>query len=82
MLEVFFCDVMINSYFLEKLVYLVKLIKFGKCIYFVVDMLGFCVFVLIDMINDEIDMFINGVVFDLMNEVKKVCEIKLDVGYI
>ncbi|ENY6922019.1 hypothetical protein [Escherichia coli] len=79
--EVFFRDAMTNSYSLEKLVYLVKSIKAGKCVYSVADMSGSRVFALIDMINDEIDTFTNGAVFDLMNEAKKACEIKLDAGY-
>ncbi|HCQ3022613.1 TPA: hypothetical protein OHP99_005646, partial [Escherichia coli] len=79
--EVFFRDAMTNSYSLEKLVYLVKSIKSGKCVYSIADMSGSRVFALIDMINDEIDTFTNGAVFDLMNEAKKACEIKLDAGY-
>ena len=79
--EVFFRDAMANSYSLEKLVYLVKSIKAGKCVYSVADMSGSRVFALIDMINDEIDTFTNGAVFDLMNEAKKANEIKLDAGY-
>ena len=64
--EVFFRDAMTNSYSLEKLVYLVKSIKAGKCVYSVADMSGSRVFALIDMINDEIDTFTNGAVFDLI----------------
>ncbi|EPG2242851.1 hypothetical protein H4H52_003886 [Escherichia coli] len=79
--EVFFREAMTNSYSLEKLVYLVKSIKAGKCVYSVADMSGSRVFALIDMINDEIDTFTNGAVFDLMNEAKKANEIKLDAGY-
>ena len=69
--EVFFREAMTNSYSLEKLVYLVKSIKSGKCVYSVADMSGSRVFALIDMINDEIDTFTNGAVFDLMNEAKR-----------
>lgn len=36
--EVFFREAMTNSYSLEKLVYLVKSIKSGKCVYSVADM--------------------------------------------
>ncbi|HGK4254941.1 TPA: hypothetical protein ACJ2P8_004433 [Klebsiella pneumoniae] len=79
--EVFFREAMTNSYSLEKLVYLVKSIKSGKCVYSVADMSGSRVFALIDMINDEIDTFTNGAVFDLMNEAKQANEIKLDAGY-
>ena len=79
--EVFFREAMTNSYSLEKLVYLVKSIKSGKCVYSIADMSGSRVFALIDMINNEIDTFTNGAVFDLMNEAKKACEIKLDAGY-
>ncbi|EJA1145801.1 TPA: hypothetical protein KFP18_004358 [Escherichia coli] len=79
--EAFFREAMTNSYSLEKLVYLVKSIKSGKCVYSVADMSGSRVFALIDMINDEIDTFTNGAVFDLMNEAKKANEIKLDAGY-
>ena len=79
--EVFFREAMTNSYSLEKLVYLVKSIKSGKCVYSVADMSGSRVFALIEMINDELETFTNGAVFDLMNEAKKECEIKLDDGY-
>ncbi|MCF2295219.1 hypothetical protein LGS00_24220 [Enterobacter hormaechei] len=79
--EVFFREAMTNSYSLEKLVYLVKSIKSGKCVYSVADMSGSRVFALIEMINDEMETFTNGAVFDLMNEAKKACEIKLDAGY-
>ncbi|AWR71412.1 hypothetical protein CUN65_24255 (plasmid) [Enterobacter hormaechei subsp. xiangfangensis] len=79
--EVFFREAMTNSYSLEKLVYLVKSIKSGKCVYSVADMSGSRVFALIEMINDELETFTNGAVFDLMNEAKKACEIKLDAGY-
>lgn len=79
--EVFFREAMTNSYSLEKLVYLVKAIKSGKCVYSVADMSGSRVFALIEMINDELETFTNGAVFDLMNEAKKACEIKLDAGY-
>ena len=77
----FFREAMTNSYSLEKLVYLVKSIKSGKCVYSVADMSGSRVFALIEMINDELETFTNGAVFDLMNEAKKACEIKLDAGY-
>ncbi|ELY2922593.1 hypothetical protein G9X50_20510 [Cronobacter sakazakii] len=79
--EVFFREAMANSYSLEKLVYLVKSIKSGKCVYSVADMSGSRVFALIEMINDEIDTFTNGAVYDLMNEAKKVNELKPDAGY-
>ncbi len=79
--EVFFREAMTNSYSLEKLVYLVKSIKAGKCVYSVADMSGSRVFALIELINDEVETFTNGAVFDLMNEAKKECEIKLDAGY-
>ncbi len=79
--EVFFREAMTNSYSLEKLVYLVKSIKSGKCVYSVADMSEYRVFALIEMINDEMETFTNGAVFDLMNEAKKACEIKLDAGY-
>lgn len=79
--EVFFREAMTNSYSLEKLVYLVKSIKAGKCVYSVADMSGSRVFALIELINDEVETFTNGAVFDLMNEAKKDCEIKLDAGY-
>ncbi|QLO45352.1 hypothetical protein HV198_24310 (plasmid) [Citrobacter freundii] len=79
--EVFFREAMTNSYSLEKLVYLVKSIKSGKCVYSVADMSGSRVFALIEMINDELETFTNGAVFDLMNEAKKANEIKLDAGY-
>ncbi|MBF9190175.1 hypothetical protein I4I62_17880 [Enterobacter hormaechei] len=79
--EVFFREAMTNSYSLEKLVYLVKSIKSGKCVYSVADMSGSRVFALIEMINDEMETFTNGAVFDLMNEAKKENEIKLDAGY-
>lgn len=79
--EAFFREAMTNSYSLEKLVYLVKSIKSGKCVYSVADMSGSRVFALIEMINDEMETFTNGAVFDLMNEAKKACEIKLDAGY-
>ena len=79
--EVFFREAMTNSYSLEKLVYLVKSIKSGKCVYSVADMSGSRVFALIEMINDEMETFTNGAVFDLMNEAKKAWEIKLDAGY-
>lgn len=79
--EVFFREAMTNSYSLEKLVYLVKSIKSGKCVYSVADMSGSRVFALIEMINDELETFTNGAVFDLMNEAKKENEIKLDAGY-
>ncbi|WP_368568540.1 hypothetical protein [Enterobacter roggenkampii] len=79
--EVFFREAMTNSYSLEKLVYLVKSVKSGKCVYSVADMSGSRVFALIEMINDELETFTNGAVFDLMNEAKKACEIKLDAGY-
>lgn len=79
--EVFFREAMTNSYSLEKLIYLVKSIKSGKCVYSVADMSGSRVFALIEMINDELETFTNGAVFDLMNEAKKACEIKLDAGY-
>lgn len=79
--EVFFREAMTNSYSLEKLVFLVKSIKTGECVYSVADMCGSRVFALIEMIKDEIDTFTNGAVFDLMNEAKKACEIKLDAGY-
>ena len=79
--EVFFREAMTNSYSLEKLVYLVKSIKSGKCVYSVADMSGSRVFALIEMINDELETFTNGAVFDLMNEAKKESEIKLDAGY-
>ncbi|HED1651926.1 TPA: hypothetical protein R4S58_003605 [Enterobacter hormaechei subsp. hoffmannii] len=79
--EAFFREAMTNSYSLEKLVYLVKSIKSGKCVYSVADMSGSRVFALIEMINDEVETFTNGAVFDLMNEAKKACEIKLDAGY-
>lgn len=79
--DVFFREAMANSYSLEKLVYLVKSIKYGKCVYSVADMSGSRVFALIEMINDEIDTFTNGAVFDLMNEAKKLNELKPDAGY-
>ncbi|HCD6987664.1 TPA: hypothetical protein NDX14_004724 [Enterobacter hormaechei] len=79
--EAFFREAMTNSYSLEKLVYLVKSIKSGKCVYSVADMSGSRVFALIEMINDELETFTNGAVFDLMNEAKKENEIKLDAGY-
>ena len=79
--EVFFREATTNSYSLEKLVYLVKSIKSGKCVYSVADMSGSRVFALIEMINDELETFTNGAVFDLMNEAKKANEIKLDAGY-
>lgn len=79
--ESFFRDAMTNSYSLEKLVYLVSSIRSGKCSYSIADMSGSRVFALIELINDEIETFTNGAVFDLMNEAKKVCEIKLDAGY-
>lgn len=79
--EVFFREAMTNSYSLEKLVYLVKSVKSGKCVYSVADMSGSRVFALIEMMNDELETFTNGAVFDLMNEAKKACEIKLDAGY-
>ncbi|MBJ8899714.1 hypothetical protein I5418_21725 [Citrobacter braakii] len=79
--EAFFREAMTNSYSLEKLVYLVKSIKSGKCVYSVADMSGSRVFALIEMINDELETFTNGAVFDLMNEAKKANEIKLDAGY-
>ena len=79
--EAFFREAMTNSYSLEKLVYLVKSIKSGKCVYSVADMSGSRVFALIEMINDEMETFTNGAVFDLMNEAKKENEIKLDAGY-
>ena len=79
--EVFFREAMTNSYSLEKLVYLVKSIKSGKCVYSVAEMSGSRVFALIEMINDEMETFTNGAVFDLMNEAKKENEIKLDAGY-
>lgn len=79
--EAFFREAMANSYSLEKLVYLVKSIKSGKCVYSVADMSGSRVFALIEMINDELETFTNGAVFDLMNEAKKENEIKLDAGY-
>ena len=79
--EVFFREAMTNSYSLEKLVYLVKSIKSGECVYSVADMSGSRVFALIEMINDELETFTNGAVFDLMNEAKKENEIKLDAGY-
>ncbi|WBM72978.1 hypothetical protein OH773_22310 (plasmid) [Buttiauxella sp. WJP83] len=79
--ETFFREAMTNSYSLEKLVYLVKSIKDGKCVYSVADMSGSRVFALIDMISDELETFTNGAVFDLMNEAKKAYEIKLDAGY-
>ncbi|EEP8077705.1 hypothetical protein HCM92_003955 [Salmonella enterica subsp. enterica serovar Braenderup] len=79
--EAFFREAMTNSYSLEKLVYLVKSIKSGKCVYSVADMSGSRVFALIEMINDELETFTNGAVFNLMNEAKKENEIKLDAGY-
>ncbi|EAV9187383.1 hypothetical protein GLX95_23850 [Salmonella enterica] len=79
--EVFFREAMTNSYSLEKLVYLVTSIKAGKCAYSVADMSGSRVFALVEMINDEMETFTNGAVYDLMNEAKKECEVKLDAGY-
>ncbi|ELQ1309872.1 hypothetical protein QTL24_004210, partial [Salmonella enterica subsp. enterica serovar Eko] len=79
--EVFFREAMTNSYSLEKLVYLVTSIKAGKCVYSVADMSGSRVFALVEMINDEMETFTNGAVYDLMNEAKKECEVKLDAGY-
>ena len=79
--ECFFREAMTNSYSLEKLVYLVKSIKSGKCVYSVADMSGSRVFALIEMISDEMETFTNGAVFDLMNEAKKACELKPDAGY-
>lgn len=79
--ESFFREAMTNSYSLEKLVYLVKSIKSGKCVYSVADMSGSRVFALIEMICDEMETFTNGAVFDLMNEAKKACELKPDAGY-
>lgn len=79
--EVFFREAMTNSYSLEKLVYLVKSIKSGKCEYSLGDMGGSRTFALVHMIREEIDVFTNGAVFDLMNEVKKANELRLDMGY-
>ncbi|EBH8226483.1 hypothetical protein DNZ94_15700 [Salmonella enterica subsp. enterica serovar Anatum] len=79
--EVFFREAMTNSYSLEKLVYLVTSIKAGKCVYSVADMSGSRVFALVEMINDEMETFTNGAVYDLMNEAKKEYEVKLDAGY-
>ncbi|HBR7651480.1 hypothetical protein ACLAI9_26180 (plasmid) [Klebsiella pneumoniae] len=79
--EVFFREAMTNSYSLEKLVYLVKSIKAGKCEYSTEDMSGSRVFALVHMIKDEVEVFTNGAVFDLMNEVKRANDLRLDAGY-
>ncbi|EGT4373679.1 hypothetical protein AUM47_19665 [Cronobacter malonaticus] len=79
--EVFFREAMTNSYSLEKLVYLVKSIKAGKCEYSKDDMSGSRVFALVHMIKDEVEVFTNGAVFDLMNEVKRANDLRLDAGY-
>lgn len=79
--EVFFREAMTNSYSLEKLVYLVKSIKSGHCQYSLSDMGGSRVFALVHLIKDEVEVFTNGAVFDLMNEVKKANELRLDMGY-
>lgn len=79
--EMFFREAMENSYSLEKLVYLVKSIKSGKCSYSIADMSGSRVFALIEMIQDEMETFTNGYVFKMMNEVKKELELREDLGY-
>ncbi|HAX1982185.1 TPA: hypothetical protein JW546_003930 [Escherichia coli] len=79
--ESFFRYAMTNSYSLEKLVFIAKSIKDGKCAYSLADMSGSRVFALIELINDEVDTFTNGAIFEIMNEAKKACEIKPDVGY-
>lgn len=79
--ENFFREAMENSYSLEKLVYLINSIKCKRCDYSLADQSGSRVFAIVEIINDEIEVFTNGAIKSLMDEAKKANDKQADQTY-
>ncbi|MGS5488369.1 hypothetical protein ACVD67_18195 [Klebsiella quasipneumoniae] len=86
--ELLFREAMENSYSLEKLVYLVSSIAKGKCQYSLADKSASRVFLMTDLIADEMEVFTLKHLLNEMNSVKQSIidadansTLKLDAGY-